>query len=224
MIGQTIRGILRWITSPKVTRALAGPVLYGAVKTAASDILVQDAVSILVVRLDTIGDLVLISPFLRELRRLNPNAWITLVVDPRFLNVVELCPFVSEVLTFEPRRSFGKLELHIRALRLAGSYLLQRRFDLALLTRWGADYYHSAFVAYFSGALCRVGFSENVTPEKQRYDRGLDILFTRTLDDRTCKHEVERNLHLLRQLGGQFWTIASNCGSVTKIARRLGPH
>jgi len=202
MISRTIRGILRWITSPKVTRALAGPFLYGGGNTGASDILVQDARSILVVRLDTIGDLVLLSPFLRELRRINPNAWITLVVDHRFVNLVELCPLVSEVLTFEPRRRFGKLELHIRAFRLASGHLWQRQFDLALLPRWDPDYYHSAFVTYFSGAVRRIGYSEKVTEWKQQNDRGLDILFTRALDDRTSKHEVERNLHLLREVGG----------------------
>jgi heptosyltransferase-2 len=201
MIGRRIRCILRWITSPKVTKALAGPLLYGG-GVGASDILVQDARSILVVRLDGIGDLVLISPFLRELRRLNPNAWITLVVDPGFVNLVGLCPLVSEVLTFEPRRRFGKLELHIRALRLAGGHLWQRHFDLALLPRWDIDYFHSAFVGYFSGARCRLGYSENVTPLKQQYDRGLDMLFTRTLDDRISKHDAERNLDLLRQAGG----------------------
>jgi ADP-heptose:LPS heptosyltransferase len=192
----------RWITSPKGTRALAGPLLYGDVKTRTSDILVQDARSILVVRLDGIGDLVLMSPFLRELRRLNPNAWITLVVGPPLVNLVELCPLVSEVLTFEPHQRFGKLVRHIRALRLAGAHLWQRQFDLALLPRWDVDHYHSAFVAYLSGAVCRVGYSENVTPWKQQYDRGLDILFTRTLDDRTSKHEAERNLDLLRKVGG----------------------
>jgi ADP-heptose:LPS heptosyltransferase len=202
MIGQRIRGILRWITSPKVTRALTGALLYGGVKTGTSNILVPDARSILVVRGDTIGDLVLISPFLRELRRVNPNAWITLVVDPAFVNLVELCPLVNEVVTFEPRQRFEKLNLHMRAIRLAGSHLWRRQFDLALLPRWGIDHYHSAFVAYFSGAPCRVGYSENVTPLRQQYDRGLDVLFTRTVDDRTAKHEVERNLYLLRQAGG----------------------
>jgi lipopolysaccharide heptosyltransferase II len=202
MITRSIGSISRWLTSPKVTRLLARPLLYGRVRIGASDILVRDARSILVVRLDAIGDLVLISPFLRELRHLNPNAWITLVVDTRFVNLVELCPLVSEVLTFEPHRRFGKLELHIRALRLAAGHLWQRRFDLALLPRWDIDHHHSAFVAYFSGALCRVGYSENVTPLKKQYDHGLDILFTRTLDDRTSKHDAERNLDLLRQLGG----------------------
>jgi lipopolysaccharide heptosyltransferase II len=81
-------------------------------------------------------------------------------------------------------------------------HLWRRQFDLALLPRWDSDYYHSAFVAYFSGALCRVGYSENVTPCKKQHDRGLDILFTRTLDDRTAKHDADRNLDFLRQVGG----------------------
>ena len=204
MIGRIIRDFARWITSPKVTRAVTGPLLYGGVRTAASDISIQDAGSILVVRLDYLGDLVLMSPFLRELRRLNPNAWITLVVDPRFVNLVELCPFINEVLAFETRRRFGKLELHVRALRLARQHLWQRQFDLALLPCWDIDYFHSAFVAYFSGALCRVGYSENVIPLKQQYNRDLDILFTRTLDDRTSKHEAERNLDFLGEVGGMI--------------------
>src|SRR5262249_29260712 len=183
----------RWITSPKVTRLLAGPFLYGWGNSEGSDILVQNARSILVVRLDSIGDLVLTSPLLRELRRLNPDAWITLVVDPRYVNLVELCPFVSEVLTFELETHggpFGRLALHMCALRLAGRHLWRRQFDLALLPRWDVDYYHSAFVAYFSGALSRVGYSEKVTPSRQQNDRGLDILFTHMLDDRAVKHEV----------------------------------
>ena len=71
----------RWITSPKVTRALAGPLLYSSVRAQAYDFIVQDVHSILVVRLTQLA-IFLMSPFLRELRRLNPDAWITLVVDP----------------------------------------------------------------------------------------------------------------------------------------------
>src|SRR5215813_1977354 len=133
-IGRRILGISEWIASPKGTRTLAGPFLYGRVKVRAFDILVQDARSILIVRLDTIGDLVLMSPFIRELRRLNPNAWITLGVDPRFVNLIELCPAVNAVVTFEScynvsgRRS---LELHFRALRLARKHFWKRQFDLA---------------------------------------------------------------------------------------------
>jgi len=156
------------------------------------------------VRLDTIGDLVLMSPFLRELRLSNPNAWITLVVDPRFVNLVELCPHVNEVLTFDPRfmGRLGRLQTHFRALHFARSYLWRRKFDLALLPRWGIDLCHAAFVAYFSRAKCRVGYSENVSSLKQHLNRNFDAFFTRTLDDRKPKHEVERNLDFLRAVGG----------------------
>jgi ADP-heptose:LPS heptosyltransferase len=147
----------------------------------------------------------MISPFLRELRRSAPNAWITLVVDPPTRESGRTLSFISEVLTFEPRGRFGKLELYTRALQLAAVHLWRRQFDLALLPRWDSDYYHSAFVAYFSGALCRVGYSENVTPCKKQHDRGLDILFTRTLDDRTAKHDAERNLDFLGQVGGRSY-------------------
>ena len=56
--------------------------------------------SILVIRLDEIGDMVMLSPFLRELRRNNPRAHITLVVKPEVYNLVERCPYVNEVLSF----------------------------------------------------------------------------------------------------------------------------
>src|SRR4029453_10787425 len=60
---------------------------------------------VLVVRLDEIGDVVLTGPFLRELRRNIPNASITLLVKPALKNLVELCPYVEEVLTFAPLNS-----------------------------------------------------------------------------------------------------------------------
>ena len=55
---------------------------------------------VLVVRLDGIGDVVLTTPFLRELRRTLPKAWITLVVAPQVYNLVACCPYVNEVLTY----------------------------------------------------------------------------------------------------------------------------
>jgi heptosyltransferase-2 len=125
-------------------------------------------------------------------------------VDPRFVNLVELCPHVNEVLTFDPRfmGRTGRLQTHFRALHFARAYLWPRKFDLALLPRWGADASHAAFVGYFSRAKCRVGYSENVSSLKQNLNRHCDVFFTRTLDDRKPKHEVVRNLDFLRAVGG----------------------
>ena len=55
----------------------------------------QPIKQILVVRLDEIGDMVLTTPFFRELRRNYPEAEITLVVKPAIYNLMELCPYID---------------------------------------------------------------------------------------------------------------------------------
>jgi len=163
------------------------------------------AKSILVLRLDQIGDVVLTTPFLRELRRNAPQAWITLVVKPAILNLVELCPYVDEVITYDwnTPRPFSRLRRHVRALRLARKGLWGHQFDLAIVPRFGADRYHATFLAYFSGARRRVGHAENVTEEKVQLNAGYDRLYTDVVHDPTPKHEVEHNLDVIRYLGGQ---------------------
>lgn len=191
------------MVSPKAITSLSRLLSRGEAKTAFSSVAVNNARSIVVVRQDTIGDLVLMSPFLRELRRSNPSAWISLVVDAKFRNLVELCPHVNEILGFDLacRGRAVDPRLVFRALRLSRRQLRPRRFDLALLPRWDVDFYHSAYVAYFSGARYRIGYSEHVTQLKRAMNRDFDLLFTSTLDDCACRHEAERNLDLLRAAG-----------------------
>lgn len=158
---------------------------------------------ILVVRLDEIGDLVLSSPFLRALRGAFPSAQITLVVQPLLVNLVELCPYVDEVLSFEWRTTgrFWKPLRIRRAWGFARRSLRPRGFDLAILPRYGDDHYFAAYVAFFSGAPRRVGYSEYVDATKREVNRGLDALLTTALPPSPHLHEVARNLDLLACLG-----------------------
>jgi heptosyltransferase-2 len=144
------------------------------------------------------------SSFLRELRRNLPDAWITLVVKPAVYNLVEFCPYVNEVLTYNCNTSGDCAEQrrHGRALNLALKHMWRRRFDLAILPRWDADYYHGSFLTYFSGAPRRVGYSVNVSESKRRLNSGLDCLLSHTLQDSNTKHEIEHNLDVIRFLGG----------------------
>ena len=63
--------------------------------------------NVLVVRFDAIGDMILTSGFIRELRRNFPQARITLVAHSDVCPVVEFCPYVNEVLGFD-RKIFRK--------------------------------------------------------------------------------------------------------------------
>jgi len=174
--------------------------------------------NILVVRLDEIGDVLLTSPFLRELRRMFPKAWITLVVSPGTFNLAELCRHVNEVFTYDwdvakPASRFPlhaevlalvrRLRLHARAIALARKHLWPRHFDLAILPRWDMDVYYGSYVLYFCGAPWRLGYSSTATSGKVRSNTGFDRLFTHVLRDTQIKHEMEHNLDVLRRLGAK---------------------
>ena len=161
---------------------------------------------VLLVRVDEIGDVVLTTPLIRELRKNLPHAWITLVVKPEVYNLIETCPYVNEVLVYDWNVCGQKRNLirHFRILKLALLRLWKRNFDLAILPRWDCDYYHSSFLAYLSGAKARVAYSEEVTTYKRMLNKGYDKLFTHVLTDNYLKHEVEHNLEVITFLRGNI--------------------
>lgn len=168
---------------------------------------IEDVHDILVLRPDGVGDVVMSGPFLRELRRARPHARITLVVAPRALNLVQTCPYVDRVLTVRipPPKAvvetwWRPLARRTAALSLARRDLSPGSYDLAVVPRWGVDHHEASVLAYLSGATYRVGYSEHVSDDKQKRNRGYDRYFTLVVDDRSVKHEVERNLALLSVL------------------------
>ncbi len=168
---------------------------------------------VLVIRLDEIGDVILTVPFLRELRINLPDAWITLVVKPAVYNIVELCPYVDEVLTYNWSikgwyskvpivRSFVKsLFCKVRAFSLCMKHLWRRRFDMALIPRWDVDYYGATFLAFLSGARYSIGYSEKNTFNKMRENKNYDVLLTHPVKRQSVKHEVCRSIDMLTEMG-----------------------
>jgi heptosyltransferase-2 len=164
---------------------------------------------ILVIRLDTIGDIVLTTSFLRELRYNFPKAWITLVIKPEVYNLVETCPYVNEILVYyyHNRGHFEYLKKYINALKFAYKYLLKRNFDLAILPRWDFDNHYTTFIAYFSGTQFRIGYSEKVNQYKKIVNKEYDKLLTHAINNSTIKHTSEYNLDIIKYIGG---TVSSN--------------
>jgi len=203
-IGRRAANFLDSLASPTTSQIL-GAMLGGVSKyRGPSGSELKEAKTVLVIRPDAVGDLVLMSAFLRELRKSKKEARIILVVDERFANLLELCPWIDELQTFNsvgavPAWRFRKYK---QVWKFARTSLRKKQIDLALLPRWDVDFHHAASTAYFSGARARIGYSETVHPGKQWFNRGSDKLLTRAIDDREPKHEVERNLDFLRAVGG----------------------
>lgn len=156
--------------------------------------------NILVTRLDAIGDNVLNSSFLRELRRNFPAAHITLAVNPTVYNLVELCPYVNEIVTIPNNRD---LILWLgEALKICREKLCRRHFDICINPRWDIDYYYATLLGYISGARERIGYSTKVFPEKERVNLGYDSFLTNAIvNPPNIIHETPRNLYMLQALG-----------------------
>ena len=163
-----------------------------------------DIKHVLVVRLDGIGDMVLTTPFLRELRRNLPQAAITLVVRPSVRNLIELCPYTDKVLVFDYADSRHPLALLtiLRAAHFKRRYFGAQQFDLAIVPRWDADPHFAAVVAVGSGARSRLGYSERASLEKAELTPGLDQLLTHVRGPGPVQHEARRNLDLIQLMGG----------------------
>lgn len=150
---------------------------------------------LLVVRLDNIGDMVMMSPALRTLRRHLPTAEITLMASPAGTQVAPLLPWIDEVLTLRAvwQDASGTLPFSPERERELVEQLQARQFEaMFIFTSFSQSPYPPAFVAYGAGIPIRVGQSKEF---------GGSILshWITPLPDTT--HQVDRNLHLLASVG-----------------------
>jgi ADP-heptose:LPS heptosyltransferase len=158
---------------------------------------------IVIVKLDGIGDFVLVTPFLRELRRAYPCAWITLVTTPQVESLARTCPHVNE-LVVAPHTipGLGGIIRHWTDwLGIAWRRLRPLSPTLAILPRWDSDIYDAFALLAFTGADRRVSYSSEVSPDKKSRNRQAELLLTDAVRETSHLHEVERNLDLLRFLG-----------------------
>lgn len=146
---------------------------------------------ILVLRYRFIGDTILTVPFLRNLRRAEPDARIVWVVAPGSSDVVRGIPYVDEMIYWDPvtihadsrgrHRTLGAKWRFIRELRA-------QRFDKVYVLKRSLS---SAIIALLSGARERVGFDTE----------GRGFLLTRRVPYRHDRHEVLNFLEVLRADG-----------------------
>jgi heptosyltransferase-2 len=155
----------------------------------------------LVIRTDRLGDLVLTLPLLRELKRAFPEARVACVVRKEFQELLDSNPYLDQVI---PVSVHEGRPCHVRALDAWVAARNCRRtgtWDVALVPRYDVDYELATYVAYWTGAPVRIGYTENSTNQKKVWNRGFDCLLTECLPELTDQHEIRRNLGCLEPLG-----------------------
>ena len=131
------------------------------------DEITDDAKNILVLRTDRIGDMILTSGFLRELRKNFPHAQITLVTSPTVFPIVELCPYVNEILTVD-KSSLDEKEFPAMLepiVEFCRKNFWRKRFSHAFLPQWDSTNFADLLIAWLSGARERIGYGLNPAME-----------------------------------------------------------
>ncbi len=150
--------------------------------------------SVLVVRLDRMGDLLCTTPMLSAIRYLFPKARLTLVVSPYTAHLVEGSPVVDEVLVYPRKKYGGTLAEKIKFLK----HLKTRQFDLAFGPK-ARLHPTQAFLVWYSRAPLRVGRRPKPKALARRFWQGAyNVLLPQHLPG---KHETEACLEMLEALG-----------------------
>lgn len=143
---------------------------------------VSDIKRVVVRGTNWVGDSVMTVPALRALRRILPDATITLAVRPSAKGIFSEADFIDEVLVYDRRNAFSVVS-QVREWR-------RRKFDLAVLFQ---NAFEAALIPFLAGVPLRLGYA---TESRQ-------ALLTHPLplpDWRSSKHEVFYYLYLVTAL------------------------
>jgi heptosyltransferase-2 len=161
--------------------------------------------SIIIFRLDQLGDLVLTTPLFRELKRLYPNSRCTVVVQPGYRAILTTNHNVDEILLLHQVRAKWlptRLKCVVSALWFFAKHLRHRHFDMVISPRWGVDESLATMLCVLTKAGRRVGYSERESPEKRQINGGFDAAFDLLVPPGPLQHEVDHNLAIVEALGG----------------------
>lgn len=163
--------------------------------------------SILVIKLDAIGDFVLATPFLRELRRSAPSAKISLVTRAITAELASGCVHVDAQAVLDaapPPRRFETLRRLLRYRRFLNRQFPREKFDFAFVPRTGPDLFFARELAALCGAAVSVGFG----PE----DRAAPEYTHEIARPPSDVHEVDANLSLLSAVGADIRSSVLDIG------------
>ena len=143
--------------------------------------------NILLVRLRLIGDVVFTTPIVRALRRHQPGAHLTYLVEPAAEPVLRNNPHLDELIVVPRTRGLARVTDDLRIAR----DLRRRRFDVAIDLHGGP---RSAWLTWASGAPRRIGYT--IPGRAWMYTDRI-----RRPPDLGSSHSVENQWELLRVLG-----------------------
>ena len=153
------------------------------------------AKNMLAVRLDNIGDVLMLGPAIRAVKETSPSTRITLLASPAGATAVPLLPWIDDVMVWRPiwQDVGGRMAFDPTRERELIALLAERNFDAALIfTSFSQSPHSPAYVCYLAGIPLRAGESNEFAGS---------TLSTQLQGAPVEMHQVERNLRLVEHLG-----------------------
>jgi len=141
---------------------------------------------ILITRTDRLGDVVLSTPVIRQIRKLYPDAYIAMMVRPENRDVITNNPHLDEVIVYDKH---GSQKSFFKTIQFAFQ-IKKKKFDMAIALH-PTNRTHMIF--FIAGI-----------PERIGYDKRAGKLLTKSIHhdkQEGTKHEVDYNLDLLERAG-----------------------
>ena len=194
--------------------------------------------NILVMRLDAIGDFVLTTAFIRELRLNYPFARITLVVSKLVYPLAELCPYANRVLAFDSKFTGSDMLTVIeRVAKFSSENLWQDHYDLAFTVQWGSENLPPILMSYLSGARERIGYGYQIEllhfdklPPKEQ-DANYLFLTKPVINPKELIHEAEKHMYVLKSMGlpvrstnMELWYSAEDFQNARQLLSGINPN
>ena len=166
----------------------------------------KEPLSIVIFRLDSLGDVVLTTPLFREIRKAFPKSRISVVVQHAYRALLVTNPHVDEILS-PPEIKLAWLpqgaQRLLSALLLYQGRLRERHFDFAISPRWDVDEHLATLLCVLTNATRRIGYSETAPEAKQRINGGFDGAWSTCVQPGPVRHEVLRNLEIVEAVGAR---------------------
>ena len=159
---------------------------------------------VLLIRLRSIGDTVLMTPCITALKRWRPEVEVDVLLEPFCTPVLEAHPDVARIV--EVDRTF-------RNRARTGAALRRRGYDMAVNLNGGST---AAMLAVASGAPSRVGFAGY----RQAWLANCRVTSSHHVWKRTDVHTVEHQLALLAGVGVPVGEAGPTSLATTEAARR----
>ncbi len=192
--------ILLAIIHPRVLRFLSSWTFPNATGMKQEALNLLTAKRIGVIRMDGMGDLIVTTAFLRELRRSVPSAQIILVIRDEWVPLMQNCPHVDKVvgIASDWSHSYRSHKNLWRYWKAARRELLPRQLDVVLLPQSSYSFFEARWLAWLSGASFRAGRKEANSDDT---DPAWGYL-THIHLSRPGQHDVEACLQWLEAMGG----------------------